>query len=144
MSSDADFLRRFEQAAIPSDEWTHRDHVRMAFLYLRERPFDEALEAIRRGIRALNAANGVTVGYHETLTVAWARVVDAALTSYGPSDDFEAFARQNEHLLAKSLLRVFYSRPLIFSDAARADFVEPDLAPLPEARSSESARRAGS
>jgi hypothetical protein len=32
--NDRAFLRAFEAAAIPRDRWTHRAHVRMAFLYL--------------------------------------------------------------------------------------------------------------
>lgn len=110
----------------------------MAFLYLRAEPFDAALARIRAGIRALNRANrlddGLTSGYHETMTVAWARVIAATLEVHGPRDDAEAFIAANPHLLAKSLLRLYYSRERIVTEVAKARFVEPDLAPLPEAR----------
>ena len=59
---DSEFLERFEAAAIPKEEWRHRDHIRMAFLYLRDAPLDEAIASIRKGIRALNRANGVEEG----------------------------------------------------------------------------------
>ena len=92
---DREFLERFEAAAIPSEHWMHRDHIRMAFLYLRDRPFDAALHAIRVGIRALNRANDVpetpTNGYHETVTVAWARVVATAIAAHGPVDCSQSF-----------------------------------------------------
>ena len=133
--TDAEFLAAFEAAAISSDEWTHRDHIRMAFLYLRDHPWDAALEKIRTGIQRLNRANAVeetpVSGYHETVTVAWARVVATQLQHHGPVDDFETFAAANPHLLTKTLLRLYYTRARILTADAKATFVEPDLAPLP-------------
>jgi hypothetical protein len=136
--SDAEFLAAFEAAAIPSERWKHRDHVRMAFLYLRDLSFDEALSRIRAGIRALNRANGVedtpTEGYHETATVAWAHVIASCIVHHGrppATADFESFAQANPQLCARTLLRGYYTRERILSPEARATFVEPDLAPLP-------------
>jgi len=132
---DRAFLEAFEAAAIPSSDWRHRDHIRMAFLYLRSEPFDTALARIRSGIRALNRANhveeGLASGYHETMTVAWARLIASTLEVHGPRDDAAAFIEANPHLLATSLLRLYYSRERILTEEAKARFVEPDLAPLP-------------
>src|SRR5262245_44330518 len=132
--NDRSFLAAFEAAAIPPERWTHRDHVRVGFLYLRELPFDEALIRLRSGIRALNRANGVqdspTSGYHETLTVAWARVIAAAV-AHGPAQDFAGFAQRHPELLKKELLRSYYSRERMRTPEAKATFVEPDIAPLP-------------
>lgn len=133
--SDRDFLSAFEAAAIPAERWMHRDHVRVAFLYLRGLAFEDALNRIRTGIRALNRANGVqdtpTSGYHETLTVAWARIIAAAIAPECAMS-FDSFAQRNPHLLTKELLRAHYSKERMLSAEARAAFVEPDLAPLPE------------
>lgn len=132
---DRAFLLAFEAAAIPRDQWTHRAHIRMAFLYLRDLPFDEALKRIRSSIQRLNRANQVpetpTSGYHETVTVAWARVVASALRAHGPTSDFDAFAEAHPHLLSKTLLRLYYSRECMGAPAAKSSFVAPDLAPLP-------------
>jgi hypothetical protein len=133
--NDRAFLAAFEAAAIPSERWRHRDHIRVAYLYLRDHPFEAAIARIRNGIRALNGANGVkttaTSGYHETVTVAWAHVVAAGIAHHGAAADFEAFAAENPHLCAKSLLRLYYTRARIFTPEARERFVEPDLEPLP-------------
>jgi hypothetical protein len=130
---DDEFLRAFEAAAIPTARWTHRDHVRVAFLYLRAFRFDDALVRLRSGIRALNRANGIqdspTRGYHETITVAWARLVAAALAEES-AQDFDAFARRHPRLLQKDKLRAHYSKERLLAPEARASFVEPDLAPL--------------
>lgn len=143
---DRDFLAAFESAAIPRDRWTHRDHVRVAFLYLRSFRFDDALVRLRDGIRALNRANGVqdtpTSGYHETRTVAWARVIAAAMTM-DSAHDFDAFARGHPSLLRKELLGAYYSSARLLGLAARTAFVEPDVAPLPAVGDAAASRRPG-
>ncbi|HVM97536.1 MAG TPA: hypothetical protein VMT89_14160 [Candidatus Acidoferrales bacterium] len=133
---DAAFLQRFETQSIANDKWNHECHVRTAFLYLRMLPFPLALEAIRAGIKALNRANGITDsatrGYHETLTVAWATIIAAIMKHHGSAPTFREFAGENPHVLAKTLLRTHYSQTRMFSPEARATFVDPDLAPLPD------------
>lgn len=130
---DATLLTRFEDAAIPRSEWTHRAHVRMAYLYLRAHPFDEALARIRAGIQKLNAANGVHDGYHETVTVAFATLIaDAMARTQSPSlTTSDGFCDAHDDLFAKDLLLRHYSRERINSDEARAMFVAPDNCPLP-------------
>jgi hypothetical protein len=132
--TDAEFLTAFRAQAIPSNEWTHRAHVRAAYLHLCEMPFEEAMDAMRDGIKKLNASNGVVEtperGYHETLTRAWLTVISATIRSRGRGDGFEAFAAQQPHLLTSTLLRVFYSASGMTPES-RYSFVEPDLAPLP-------------
>jgi len=135
--NDREFLEAFEAAAIPCERWAHRDHVRMAFLYLRDHPFDEALARIRTGILALNRANGIArspeEGYHETVTVAWARVIASCIAHHGGAEDFDTFAEASPHLCARTLMRLFYTRGRILGSEARVQRVEPDLAPLPRA-----------
>ena len=46
-------------------------------------------------------------------------------------DDFDAFLAAHPRLLERDLLRAHYSRERLFSEAARAAFVEPDLLALP-------------
>src|SRR4051812_47282050 len=71
--TDTDFLAAFETRSLPFAQWTHRAHVKVAFLYLRGLPLAAALDKIRARIRAYNAANAVpespTSGYNETTTV---------------------------------------------------------------------------
>lgn len=132
---DATFLARFEAQAIPRDEWTHRAHIRMAYLYLRALPFEEAVGRIRSGIQALNKVNQVpetpTSGYLEAVTIAWARLVASTIRHHGAAEDFDSFAAANPHLLTKTLLRLYYSHEQLFSPEGKSRFVEPDLAPLP-------------
>lgn len=136
--ADDPFLQAFETCSIPLESWSHRCHVRMAYLYLSRHGYDDGLRRIRDGINALNDSHGdkipkdqVDRGYHETLTVAWARIIAAVIRHWGAGADFEAFAAEHPHLLSKRLTRVFYSRARMMTWDAKRAFVEPDLLPLP-------------
>lgn len=137
---DAEFLIAFEACRWPLGHWHHRDHVKLAYLYLCRYGLDEAAHRIRGGIRAHNAAHAVpeslTSGYHETMTQAWLRLVHAILCEYGPAETADAFCDAHPELLEKKTLRLFYSRERFVSAEAKATFVEPDLAPLPRSRRS--------
>jgi hypothetical protein len=125
--NDQEFLERYEAHAL--EHFSHEDHVRMAFAYARRDGEDAAVRGARR-IREFTEALGVPGKYHDTLTVAWARIVGRlAVTSSAPS--FEEFLEQHPQLRRRDLLGAHYSRDMLFSATARAAFVEPDLAPLP-------------
>lgn len=69
------------------------------------------------------------------MTVAFLRLVRSALDAYEdlfPSADSESFCDRHPHLLAKTILRAFYSPERRRQPAAKTQFVEPDLSSLPE------------
>lgn len=132
---DAELLAQFEGCTLPAERWHHAEHIRIAYLYLRQHPFPEVLTRMRAGLKALNAAQNVPEsldrGYHETLTQAWLRLVQVILDEYGPEESSLAFLEAHPELSQRKSLRLFYSRDRIMSSLAKAEFVEPDLAPLP-------------
>ena len=141
--TDADFLAAFETQTLPFAQWTHRAHVKVAFLYLRDLPLDAALDRVRAGIRAFNAANAVpesaTSGYNETTTVAFVRLVAATMAAYGdalPTPTADAFCDAHPQLMTRNVLRLFYSPQRRMDPRAKTEFVEPDLAPLPRIHTS--------
>jgi len=80
--NDDEFLTAFEACTL--DEFHHRDHIKVAYLYLRRYPLDDAIAKVRAGLQALAAAWGAPVndlekGYHETMTQAWVRLVHLTL-----------------------------------------------------------------
>jgi hypothetical protein len=127
MTDDA-FLAGFEAGRL--DSFTHRDHLRMAFAYARRGGIEHAIAGARRGLRHFTAAHGEPERYHDTLTTAWARVI-AHHALAGDDRCFEDFVAAHPRLLDRELLLAHYSRERLFSDAARARFVEPDLLALP-------------
>lgn len=144
MMDDEAFLKQFESAAWPKAEWHHRQHIKVAYLYLCRHPLETAAVKIRDGIRAYNAAHDVAdtpfSGYHETMTQAWLRLVYFTLCEFGPAANADAFFDEHPQLSQKNTLRFFYSRERFMSPEARVRFLEPDLTPLP--RSKKKARTA--
>jgi hypothetical protein len=134
-TSDADLWERFHAGTLPAAEWTHAAHLRVAWMYLRARPLDEAHVLMRVGIVRLNAAHGLVEtpsrGYHETMTRVWLRLVGAAMRETPHHDDSALFLAAHAATLAKDAPLRHYSKELLLSVAARACFVEPDRSPLP-------------
>ncbi|WP_280462042.1 hypothetical protein [Nocardia carnea] len=128
MHGDDALLSMFERGEL--DELSHRDHLRVVFAKTRQANEEEAVEFTRRGLRTLTERLGMPEKYHETLTVAWARIV-SALTAASPAVDFAAFLDTHPDLASTSFVEKYYTRQLLFSPAARDRFVAPDLRDLP-------------
>jgi hypothetical protein len=126
--TDDEFLRAFEDCML--ETFRHRDHLRLAWLYLRRHPYGEALAAIERSIRRFAEHHGATGKYHQTMTVAWMRLMAAAMAA-GPREPFDALLEDHPQLLDPAALRIFYSKATLESDAARHHWVEPDQGALP-------------
>jgi len=59
MTEDETFLAEFEAQRWPLAQWHHRDHIKLAYLYLLRYPLELAGEKIGAGIRAHNAAHQI-------------------------------------------------------------------------------------
>jgi hypothetical protein len=136
---DERFLAEFESCRLPFAQWTHRAHVKVAFLYLREHLFDGALDRMRARIQAYNAAHQVpesaTSGYNETTTHAFLQLIAATIQAYGgvmPTETSDQFCDTHPQLMTRHALRLFYSPERRMHPEAKQRFVEPDLAPLPQ------------
>jgi hypothetical protein len=131
---DQELWHAFGNATLPEKDWTHRGHLRVAWLYSSRFPLDEAHVLMRVGIIRLNAAHGLVEtsarGYHETITRVWLAVV-RALMKERPAESSLAFIEACAGRLEKEALLRHYSRERLMSVEARARFVEPDIAPLP-------------
>lgn len=134
--ADSAFLKAFADCTIPITEWKHRAHLKVAYLFLCEHPFDEAVVLVRSGIQKYNAATNTPEslerGYHETMTLAWLKLVHFTLHEYGPAASADEFLEAQEHLLNRKALRFFYSHDHLVSWRAKAEYVAPDLTPFPQ------------
>jgi hypothetical protein len=133
--TDDEFLRQFEDCSFPFEQWHHRAHVRLAYLYLTRHGFEIASTKLRDGIRAYNVANNVpespTSGYHETMTRFWLHIIQATVQQYGALPTSDEFFDFHPQLSQKKNHRLFYSPALFTSPVAKSQFVEPDLTRLP-------------
>jgi hypothetical protein len=122
----------FHDRTLAAPAWTHAAHLRIAWLHLARYELDEAHLRMRVGIIRLNAAHGLVEtaerGYHETLTRVWLALVRAARGAAPGPDSTSLLDRPG---LDRAAPLGHYSRERLFSVAARAMFVPPDLAPLP-------------
>jgi hypothetical protein len=125
MISDQELLDRFELATLDPSTFSHRDHIRLAWLLLRRSGLPATLEAYRQGLRRLTAQAGRPDAYHETITFAFVLLVFDRL---GEADeDFSAFAHRNPDLFAKpSPLERWYRPETLGSDRARERFLLPE------------------
>jgi hypothetical protein len=108
----------------------HREHLELAWNYLQLYPTDEAVDVITAAVRHVARRHGAPDKYHETITRSWLHLVAVHRQRWG-AEGFEAFLERNPDLLNRDLVEHFYSRELIFSDSARATWVDPDLRQLP-------------
>jgi CDP-diacylglycerol--glycerol-3-phosphate 3-phosphatidyltransferase len=123
---DEEFLASFHSCELPASSFRHGDHLRLAWLLLHRNPFEEAHTLVREGIRRYAAHLGVPHLYHETITIAWVKLLATHREA-----SFAEFIAANEHRLNLDLLHRFWSPGVLDSAAARSGWVPPDKAVLP-------------
>jgi hypothetical protein len=129
--ADEAFVASVEDCTLGNASFRHVDHLRLAFLYLRGLPLAEATVRMTRTVQVFATHHGALSKYHETLTIAWMRLVASAAGASAPGTTFEGLLAGHRALADSSLPLRFYSRERLYSEEARRIFLEPDLEPLP-------------
>jgi hypothetical protein len=127
---DDAFLDMFERGIIGAQDFPHRAHVRMAWLYVQRFGAEEAGERAARGITVLAASHGHPTLYHDTLTRAWVQIVAVAVSTSRVTE-FDGLIAEHPELLDKSLPLRHYSPERLWSQEARDRFVPPDVREFP-------------
>lgn len=112
----------------------HRQHVQLAFIAGRRDGAAAISDVMCEWIRQIAAAHGAPHKYHETMTVAWARLVAHHVAANPEVTDFDDFAGRYPALLDKTLLARHYTPGVLGSITTRTAWVAPDLMPFPAAR----------
>jgi len=125
-AADHELVATFEACREPEGGFHHRDHVRVAWVYLRQGSLAEALDRLTTRLRAFAVAQGKPELYHATITWAFVFLIHERLGD--PTETWEGFAARNPELLSwkPSLLDRYYSAEKLQSNAARAAFLLPD------------------
>jgi hypothetical protein len=129
--TDLEFVRMFEACELSNDSFNHRDHIRLAWIYLQRYPEPDAQRQMAGAIRRFAAHHGKSDKYHETITVAWLRLIASAMARQPMDASFDELTIAAPELLDKRSIEKFYSTAVLASAAARTYWVEPDLRPLP-------------
>jgi hypothetical protein len=129
-ADDRAFVDAFRTATLGNEAFHHRDHVRMAWLYVRCHGLEAAVTRFTDDLRAFADAKGVPGLYHATITVAYLSLV-AERQRTTPGSTWAAFAEAHPDLLRwkPSVIDDYYSPERLWSAEARAQFVLPDRAP---------------
>jgi len=121
-------VEAFETCTIHPADFRHYQHLTVALWYVWQLPYAEAVAKMTTGIRRLAQAYG-KMGYHETITLFWLRIVSAFAAER--ADSLTATAnRLIEKYDNKDYILEYYSSELLGSDKAKAAWIEPDLKAL--------------
>ena len=128
MLDDETLIRTFEAGDDPPGGFHHREHVRVAWYYLKQSPLPEALVRFSSGLRRFALARGKPGLYHETITTAYMLMINERLDGAARALDWQEFSNRNADLLTwkPSALDRYYRAETLASDRARRTFVMPD------------------
>src|ERR1700758_5574302 len=115
-----EFLAAFEAGTLPKSRWTHGAHLLTGACYVHALGESAAINRMRTCVRRYNEAvggqNTETSGYHETITVAWIKLLAALLRRSQPIER-AAFANLAvEHFsLQRDIFKRHYDFDLVSS-----------------------------
>jgi hypothetical protein len=127
----AEIVEGFRACTLPKERWTHEAHLWTTLVHVREIGPDAALAAMRSGIDRYNRSLGNTSGYHDTLTITWVAIVAAYSAEHAARDLVDVARTLPADIGHRETPLRYFTKDRMMSDAARAGWIEPDVAPLP-------------
>jgi hypothetical protein len=120
-------VEEFDAGRAPG-EFHHADHVRVAFAYVVQFPFVEAVTRFSAALKRFATTKGKPQLYHETITWAYLVLIRGRWARAGSVQTWEDFAQHNPDLLIwkGGVLAALYRQETLDSDFARHNFVLPD------------------
>lgn len=132
-TEDLQFQQSFEEFKIAPADFDHAAHVRLAYIYLCNLPPEAAAKRMKGSLLAFLTHLGVgSSKFHETITRAWILAVRHFMEVSHPAASSLEFIGANPRLLDSKIMLKHYSAEVLFSQSARASFVPPDRAAIPE------------
>ena len=125
--SSSELFDRFVDTSLPADQFHHRQHVNVAWLFVQKYGMPSALGEFSAAVKRFADAKGATGLYHETITWAFLLLI-AERQARNPAGTWEEFEAANADLLSwkPSILDRYYSKELLASDLAKRAFLMPD------------------
>lgn len=124
--NDTEFVEAFEKCEIANDAFHHHDHVRLAWIYLRQMPLIDALVRFTQSLKRFANHHGHPGLYHETITWAYLLLIHERMER-NPADDFPSFEAANADLFSwkPSILNRYYDQETLDSPLAKRTFLMP-------------------
>jgi hypothetical protein len=129
-------LDAFEGCTLPKERWTHGAHLLTGACYVHAMGQAAAIGHMRICVKRYNESvggkNTETSGYHETITIAWIKLLDGLLReiSFLRMPERAEFAKLALDRFAsdREIFRRYYDFDLVASVEARRDWIPPTLA----------------
>lgn len=121
---DDPFVVAFERCELRPAQFGHREHLYVAFCYLRALSLEQAIARYAVGIQRLAASFGVADKYHATITWVYLVALDAAMHEH-PELGFDDLLERRPDLRARDLPARWYDADELTSAEARVRFVLP-------------------
>lgn len=131
---DLAFMADVESGIYPVPEFDHRAHLRLAYIYLvKTNSTSESVSLVRKTLTGLLKHAGIepSAKYHGTLTEAWLLAVHHFMHHTSNAKSADDFINQNPKLLDSKIMLTHYTGDVLFSEAAKVAFLEPNLDPIP-------------
>jgi hypothetical protein len=94
-----ELIGRFEEGTIVPAAFGHREHLRLAWLYLQRHGRPEAERRLLAGLRALASRAGKPEKFNAPLTLGWVARIDAAAAALAPDHSFDDLLLHHPELL---------------------------------------------
>jgi hypothetical protein len=112
-------VARFEACTLAPWAFGHREHLFVAWTYLRAAPFEEAAFRFVTNLKKFAAHHGGTEKFHATITWSLLQTLADAIDAH-PNADFDALLALRPDLLdARAMLLALHDRDVLDSERAR-------------------------
>ena len=114
-----DLVERFEACTLPPWAFGHREHLFVAWTYLRAAPFEDGARRFVVNLKRFATHHGATGKFHATITWTLLQLVAEAIDAH-PSASFDALLAARPDLLdARAALTALFPLEVLDSDRAR-------------------------
>src|SRR5688572_7143019 len=112
-----ELVSAFESATIDPAAFHHREHLYVAWCYLRALPLEEALARYVHHLRRLTIALGAPAKFHATITWSYVLLLHSAMAR-SPDVSFEQLLAENPTLAdhRSGILYAYYDRAQLDSE----------------------------
>lgn len=124
--NDSQFIDQFEKCTLNPASFTHKAHLRLAWVHINLHGLEQAIENCCVQISAFATFHGDEQKFNKTITTA---AVYAVYHFMKGENTFEEFLSKNPALLTnlKSLINSHYSFDVFSTSEARRVFLKPDV-----------------
>jgi hypothetical protein len=129
--TDEELASRFSRLSLNPELFNHEAHLRLAWIHIGNYGVEQAIDNICTQLWSFVYSVNASEKYNKTLTIAAVRVVDHFMRRC-QSDTFagvlEEFPQLKTHF--RELISTHYSFDIFNLEAAKRDYLEPDLMPF--------------